>query len=167
MEEGLKAIRVVEEAPAGSVIVACLDQEKDFAVFGPTFATLAKSRRLGGFVIDGAMRGVTDLRRIGVPVYARGTVAGSAGGHYRLASVNEATSCGGAIVAPGDIIVGDEDGVAVVPGAGAKAILEKAAALRDEKEAMLSLIAKLGSYTKAAAQYRAEQAGRAPPARRP
>src|SRR5262245_30737823 len=40
--EGLKAIRVVEEASRGSVIVACLDGAKDFAVFGATFATLAK-----------------------------------------------------------------------------------------------------------------------------
>src|SRR5437879_5576443 len=51
--EGLKAIKVVEEAPRGSVVVACLDGAKDFAVFGATFATLAKSRGLAGFVVDG------------------------------------------------------------------------------------------------------------------
>src|SRR5687767_8974542 len=48
--EGLKAIRVLEDAPPGSVIVLLLDGEKDFAVFGATFATLAKSRNLAGFV---------------------------------------------------------------------------------------------------------------------
>lgn len=167
MAEGLKAIKVLEDAAAGSVIVVCLDGEKDLAVFGPTFATLAKARHLGGFVVDGAMRGVADLKRIGVPVFARGTVAGSAGGHYRLDGVNERVTCGGADVSPGDMIVGDEDGIAVAPQASTAEVLVKAQALRDEKEAMLPLIAKYRSYTKASEEYRRQHAAKAPPARRP
>jgi 4-hydroxy-4-methyl-2-oxoglutarate aldolase len=151
--EGLKAIQVVQEAPAGSVIFVCSDGDRDFAVFGATFATLAKSRGLAGFVVDGAMRGVADLRRIGVPVFARGTVAGSAGGHYRLESVNDTVGCGGVQVSPGDFVVGDEDGVSVIPKAISEAAIAKARALRDEKEKMLPLIAKLRSYTKAVEEY--------------
>jgi regulator of RNase E activity RraA len=152
--EGLKAIRAVEESPAGSVIVVCSDGDPDYAVFGPTFATLAKARGLGGFVVDGAMRGVNDLRRIGVPVFARGAVPGSAGGHYRLVALNEPVRCAGVEVAPGDIVVGDEDGVAVIPKGVAGEAMAKARALREEKEAMLPLIARYRSYTKAVEQYR-------------
>ena len=152
--EGLKAIQVLEQSPPGSVIVACSDANADFAVFGPTFATLAKARGLAGFVVDGAMRGLSDLRRIGVPVFARGVVPGSAGGHYRLDAVNVPMSCAGVDVSPGDIVVGDEDGVAVIPKAVANDAIARARALRDEKEAMLPLIARYKSYTKAVEEYR-------------
>jgi 4-hydroxy-4-methyl-2-oxoglutarate aldolase len=155
--EGLKAIQVVEQSPAGSVIVVCADANADFAVFGPTFATLAKARGLGGFVVDGAMRGVTDLRRIGVPVFARGGVPGSAGGHYRLETVNVPVHCAGVDVSPGDVVVGDEDGVTVIPKGVAADATAKARALREEKDAMLPLIARYKSYTKAVEEYRRRQ----------
>ena len=148
-EQGLKAIRVFETAPAGSVIVVCLDGDPDYAVFGPTFATLSKSRGLGGIVTNGAMRGAADLRRIGVPVFSRGTVPGSAGGHYRIESVGEVIECAGARVAPGDVIVGDADGVAVIPRASAGQAMQVAQRLRDEKEVLLPLIARYHSYTRA------------------
>jgi regulator of RNase E activity RraA len=154
LDEGLKVIRIVEEAPPGAVIVACLDGDKDFAVFGATFAMLAKSRRLGGFVVDGGVRGIADLRRIGVPVFARSAVPGSAGGHYRLEQSQTTVRCGGTDVAPGDLVVGDEDGVAVVPGAIQAEVLARATALRREKDAMLPLIAKHRSYTQALEEYR-------------
>jgi 4-hydroxy-4-methyl-2-oxoglutarate aldolase len=154
--EGLKAIQVVEQAPAGSVVVVC-GGDADHAVFGATFATLAKSRGLGGFVIDGAMRGVADLRRIGVPVFARGVAPGSAGGHYRLAAVNETVTCAGAQVSPGDLVVADDDGVAVVAAAIRDQVTRRAAALRQEKEALLPLIAKHRSYTKAVEEYRRQR----------
>jgi len=152
--EGLKAIRVVEDAPRGSAIVVCSDGDPDFAVFGPTFAVLAKARGLAGFVVDGGMRGLADLRRIGVPAFARSGVPGSAGGHYRLVTVNDTVSCSGVRIAPGDIVVGDEDGVSVIPKEISADALAKATELRAEKEAMLPLIARLGSYTKAAEEYR-------------
>jgi regulator of RNase E activity RraA len=160
LDEGLKAIKIVEEAPPGAVIVACLDGDKDFAVFGATFATLAKSRRLGGFVVDGGMRGLADLRRIGVPVFARSTVPGSAGGHYRLEQSQTTVRCGGADVSPGDLVVADEDGVSVVPKAIQAEALAKASALRSEKDAMLPLIAKYRSYTKAVEEYRRQAVAR-------
>lgn len=145
--EGLKVIRIMETAPPDSVIVATVEGDKAFAVFGATFATLAKSRRLGGFVVDGAMRGVSDFKALGVPMFARGTVSGSAGGHYRLESINTPIMCGGVEVRSGDLIVGDADGIAVAPGARSTEILAKAAQLRDEKLAMLPLIARYRSYT--------------------
>jgi regulator of RNase E activity RraA len=158
--EGLKAIQVLERAAPGSVIVVCSDGNPDFAVFGPTFATLAKARGLAGFVIDGGMRGVSDLRKIGVPVFARSAVPGSAGGHYRMAAVNERVSCDGVEIAPGDMVVADDDGVAIVPANLREEALARAQALRDEKEALLPLIARYGSYTRALQEYRATRSSK-------
>src|ERR1043166_6660678 len=62
-EAGLAAIRLIEGAPKGSVVVAALDAEKDFAVFGSTFAALARTRNLAGFLVDGAVRDLSDLKR--------------------------------------------------------------------------------------------------------
>src|SRR5580700_3167953 len=114
-EAGLAAIKLLEAAPAGSVVVVALDEEKDFAVFGSTFAALGKTRRLAGFVVDGSVRDLTDLKRFAFPTYARGTAPGSAGGHYRIEGTNVPVSCGGIAVKAGDYVVGDEDGVAVAP----------------------------------------------------
>jgi len=150
--EGLKAIRVLEGAPPGSVIVLVVEGDKDFAVFGATFATLAKSRNLSGFVIDGAMRGLADFHRLSMPLFARGTVPGSAGGHFRIESIGQPVQCGGVRVAAGDILVGDADGVAVAPKERWNEILPYATRLRREKDDILPLIAKLKSYTKAVAE---------------
>lgn len=154
MEEGLAAIKLVEEAPEGSVIVVSMDGDKAFAVFGTTFATLGASRNLGGFVLEGSVRGLPALRRLGFPVFARGAVAGSAGGHYRIEATNAAVVCAGVEVHPGDLVVGDDDGVAVAPGDRVSEILELAKALRREKEELLPLISRYGSYTRAVEEYR-------------
>jgi len=155
--EGLKVIALMEAAPPESVIVATVIGDKAFAVFGATFATLSKSRRLGGFVIDGAMRGVADFRALGVPMFARGTVAGSAGGHFRLEAANVPITCGGVDVAPGDYVIGDADGIAIVPGDRHTEIFAKAAELRDEKNALLPLIARFRSYTRAVEAQKAQK----------
>lgn len=151
--EGLKAIRVLEEAPAGSVIVLVLEGDKDFAVFGATFATLARSRQLSGFIVDGGMRGLVDFKRLDVPLFARGAVPGSAGGHYRVEAIGAPVQCGGIQVSNGDIVVGDADGVAVAPADRWQDILAHATRLRREKEELLPLIERFKSYTKAAAEH--------------
>jgi regulator of RNase E activity RraA len=132
-----------------------LDGDPAFAVFGATFAAVAKSRRLGGFVVDAAIRSVSDFRRLGVAMFARGTVAGSAGGHYRLDAIHVPIRCGGIEIVPGDFVVGDADGIAIAPKERYQEILSKAAELRDERQALLPLIAKHRSFTAAFERRRA------------
>jgi 4-hydroxy-4-methyl-2-oxoglutarate aldolase len=148
-EVGLAAIKLLENAPPGSVVVAALDDEKGFAVFGATFAALAKSRKLAGFVVDGSVRDLPDLRALAFPTSARGTAPGSAGGHYRLDGTNVAVRCGGIEVMPGDYVVADDDGVAVAPKDRYQEVIVDAKRRRREKEALLPLIEKNGSYIKA------------------
>jgi regulator of RNase E activity RraA len=73
---GLAAIKLIEGAPPGSVIVAALDGDKSFAVFGSTFAMLARTRHMAGFVVDGSVRDIGDLKQIAFPTYARQHRAG-------------------------------------------------------------------------------------------
>lgn len=148
-EAGLAAIKLLESAPAGSVVVAVLAEEKAFAVFGATFAALAKTRKLAGFVVDGSVRDLQELRRLAVPTFARGTTPGSAGGHYRLEGTNVPVLCGGIEVNPGDYVVADEDGVAVAPKERYQEVLLVAKKLQSEKQALLPLIEKHGTYIKA------------------
>ena len=88
--------------------------------------TLSASRKgVAAVVIDGAIRDVADIARYGMPVYCRG--ASPAGPHKGWAGrVNLPISCAGMVVEPGDIIVGDDDGVVVVPAGRAEAVLEAA-----------------------------------------
>lgn len=149
LAEGLAAIKLLEGMPEGSVVVAALDDEKDFAVFGATFAVLARSLHLAGFVVDGSVRSRPELRRLEFPTFARGTAPGSAGGHYRLEGTNVPVRCGGIEVGPGDYIVADEDGVAVAPKESYQEVLRMAEKMHREDQAILPLIEKLRSYTKA------------------
>jgi len=146
MALGLAVIRVIEAAPASSVLVMAVEEGSDFAAFGTTLAVLMKVRNLAGLVVDGSVRDVADLRQIQFPTFARGLVPGSAGGHYKLASVNQPITCGGLEVAPGALIVGDEDGVAVVPEAREADIIALGAKAQAEEAELLKRIRAAGSY---------------------
>lgn len=152
---GLRFVELLEEAEPGSVVVAVLDDGGSAAVVGEAFAVLARSRRLAGFVVDGSVRDVERLRVVDVPVFARGTAPGSAGGHYRVDGVNVPVVSGGAAVSPGDLIVGDADGVVVVPSAAVERTLEGAARKVERDRVLVRLIAETGSYRLALDEMRA------------
>jgi len=148
MALGLAVVRIIEAASASSVLVMAVEEGRDFAVFGATLAVLMKVRKLAGLVVDGSVRDVVELREIQFPTFALGTVPGSAGGRYKLASVNEPIVCGGLIVASGNLIVGDEDGVAVAPAHREAEILAMAAKAQAEEAQLLKRIQAEGSYLK-------------------
>jgi len=97
------------------------------ALIGELIAGRAAKRGCRGFVIDGAVRDVEDLAEIGFPVFAR---AASPAGPYRNGPFQLAVpvAIGGVVVSPGDVVVGDGDGVVVVPAADAAEVLERAQA---------------------------------------
>ena len=77
---------------------------------------------LAGVIVDGAVRDIEETRATGLPVYARG-VTPRGGSAYGAGEVNVPIACGGVIVNPGDIIVADRDGIAVVPPAAVDEVL--------------------------------------------
>jgi 4-hydroxy-4-methyl-2-oxoglutarate aldolase len=83
---------------------------------GGLTTALAMRRGLAGIVIDGAWRDIDDLQRLGFPILGAG-ISPYSPGAARLGEVNVPVHCGGVIVSPGDLVVGDGEGVAVVPRA--------------------------------------------------
>jgi regulator of RNase E activity RraA len=100
----------------------------------------AVTRNVGGFVIDGAVRDTEELAARDLPVYARGI---SPRGPTREGpgEINVAVSIGGTVVHPGDIVVGDADGLVFVPPEQADAVLAAVNALLGKERGLLDSIA--------------------------
>jgi 4-hydroxy-4-methyl-2-oxoglutarate aldolase len=126
----------IYRARPGSIIVVKAG-DFDYAVAGGNVCAVAQSRGIGGFVIDGAVRDIGEVRSLGFAVFARGVIPIPAR-QAALGSLNLPITCGGVRVMPGDVIVADEDGVVVVPRAEREAILV-AATDRAAKEKDMSL----------------------------
>jgi 4-hydroxy-4-methyl-2-oxoglutarate aldolase len=129
------ALDLIDEADAGSVIVISIEGgETDVAVWGGLMTAGAVANGHAGAVLDGAVRDLTEIRRdYGFPVYARDVSPGTTLGRYRTVASQVPVRVGGVMVHPGDIIVGDVDGVVVVPQAQAAEVLKVAQEI-DERE---------------------------------
>ena len=115
----------VETIQPGDVLVVAISEPADNGIFGELLAVSAASRGCMGLITNGGVRDVADLRRMGFPVWARrvhaaGTTKTGAG------SVNLPVVCAGVEVRPGDVVVADDDGVAVVERDRAVEVLEMA-----------------------------------------
>lgn len=104
----------IEQCSAGDVLVVANTAPSGHGMVGDLIATSLMSRGVVGLVIDAGVRDVAELRRMGFPVWSRhisvhGTVKATAG------SVNLPITIGGQSVAPGDLLVADDDGVVVCP----------------------------------------------------
>ncbi|MDT0319855.1 RraA family protein [Streptomyces millisiae] len=112
----------------GEVLVVNGGGDTSRALIGELVVQKARALRVGGIVLDGAARDVAELAALGVPVFARAvTPAGPwKNGPYRI---GEPIAVGGVPAAPGDWVLGDDDGVAVVPRARIDEVVEGARGL--------------------------------------
>jgi len=156
-KEGSKAsqgmLDAIDAAPPGSVYVMVLENGLDYAGIGALMSTAMKVRGLTGAVVDGSVRDTPQLARIQFPVFSRGVAPSTTINHFRFAGANIPVTCAGARVNPGDIIVADEDGVAVVPRAHAAEVLKKAEELDNTEHTMLPFIEKFKSIKEAVAKF--------------
>jgi len=104
----------LSQCPKGSVLVIDGQGELNTALWGEITTLSARLKGLQGVVIDGAIRDLYKIRRDKFPVFARAVVPNAGGAQY-AGEINVPVQCGGAIVHPEDWVVGDEDGVVVVP----------------------------------------------------
>ncbi|ANE75311.1 RraA family protein [Dickeya solani] len=116
--------KAMELAQPGDVLVVDAQGDLSNAIIGELMVLWAKQRRLGGFIIDGAVRDLNTLKHIDLPIYAAGATPA---GPYKdgPGEINLPVTCGGVVVNPGDIVVGDEDGVVVVSPADAESLLQR------------------------------------------
>ena len=112
-------------AKEGDILVVDNGGERACALMGEIMFSYAKFKKLAGIVVDGPIRDLDCLEDIGLPIYA---VCSIPGGPTKVGpgEVNVPVTCGGLNVNPGDIILGDADGVIVIPREEAPALLEKA-----------------------------------------
>lgn len=137
--DNLMVHKALEVASPGDVVVVCTNGNTTSAVFGEMMGHTAVGAGLGGVVVDGAIRDVTGLRALGLPAFSR-TVTPGACDVDGPGEINVPISCGGTVVMPGDIVVGDADGVVVVPLADAAHVLDLVAALETNEKKRIEAI---------------------------
>ena len=117
-----KALNLAQE---GDVLVIANEGDRSQSLLGEIMVSYAKSKGVVGIVVDGPIRDVDSIYTLGVPVYATGSTPG---GPFKdgPGEVNVPIAIGNIPVAPGDIIVGDSDGVIVIPKNDAATLLETA-----------------------------------------
>jgi 4-hydroxy-4-methyl-2-oxoglutarate aldolase len=135
-DDHLPVMDALAEAAPGDVLVIAANGGSR-AVFGELFATEARRRGLAGIVADGFCRDLRGLRRIGLPVFARGTTPRSGTTQSRAAPA-ATVACGGVEVAPGDIVFGDDDGLLIAARERIAAALETAELIARSERAILA-----------------------------
>ena len=138
--DNLMVHKAIDIAAAGDVIVVDAGGVLICAIIGDIMASLAEKRGVAGFVICGAIRDAAEIRARRFPVYACGVTHR---GPYKNGpgEINVPIALDGMVVHPGDIIVGDADGVVAVPLAHAEEVLALAQAQLAKETAILKAIA--------------------------
>ncbi len=121
----LMVSKALSECPKGSVLVIDGHAECNTALWGGLTTEAAFRKGLAGAVIDGAIRDSAEIARSRLPVFARAVVANAGGAEY-VGDLQIPVQCGGVVVNPGDWLVGDEDGVVVIPTARLNEAMETA-----------------------------------------
>src|SRR4051794_31083301 len=135
--EFLSVLWAIGEAAPGDVLMVAAGGAR-VAALGELLATEAARRGLGGIVVDGYVRDRSGLPE-GFPIWARGTVP-VAGRSDLAPRVGETVTIGGVRVAPGDIVLGDDDGLLVAPLAQLHATLERAAEIERVEALVLAAV---------------------------
>lgn len=126
--DNLMVHKALEVAKPGDVVVVSVSRSDNTAVFGEIMATMLMGAKLEGIVVDGAVRDFDELREMGPNVFSR-TVVGSACDKDGPGEINFPVACGNVAVMPGDVIIGDADGVVVVRSEDLEYVLERTRAI--------------------------------------
>lgn len=130
-------------AQPGDVLVVHTEGAFDHGYWGEVMSTAAVARGLGGLVIDGCVRDFTLLGEVGFPIFSRGLcIRGTAKDREAYGAINRSLRFNGLQIEPGDLVIGDNDGVVVVPRERAAEVVEASYQRdRDEEEICRRLMA--------------------------
>lgn len=135
----------VAKAGPGDILVVDAQGFLEGGAFGDILAVAAMARGVAGLVIDGSVRDIATITELGFPAFSRGvSIKGT--NKTRAGRFGEPVACGGVVVKPGDIVVGDADGVVVIPSDRLSSVLD-AAREREAKEDKLRAGLKAGRTT--------------------
>lgn len=139
--DNLVTQKALDLAKPGDIIVIDAEGCRDRSIFGEMMVNYAMMRGIGGFIVDGAIRDADAIRNMPIPVYA---IAVTPQGPYKHGpgEINVPIACGGQVVRPGDILVGDMDGIVVIKPEWAEDLLPEAIKKRDTEAATLAKRAK-------------------------
>jgi regulator of RNase E activity RraA len=137
--DNLMVHKALQVAQPGDVVVVTTNGNTTSAVFGELMGHTAVGAGLGGIIVDGAIRDVEGLKALAFPAFSR-TVTPGGCDKDGPGEINVPIACGNTVVMPGDIVVGDEDGVAVVPREHAEVVLEQVLALEKRETKRIAAI---------------------------
>lgn len=124
--------RAFDSVGEGEVIVIEARGESGSGTLGDILALRAKARGAAGVVTDGGVRDFAAVAEVGLPVFSRGPHPAVLGRRHVPWDTDVTIACGGATVQPGDVIVGDSDGVIVIPPALVEEVVDAALAQEEE-----------------------------------
>ncbi len=128
--------KIVEQIAPDRVLVVDARRDTSAGILGDILITRMRVRGAKGVVTDGAMRDAAGIRKLGWPVFAAAAHPAQHIERHFAVGIDEVIGCGGVMVRPGDVIVGDDDGVVVLPRAVA-AEIARAAREQDELESFV------------------------------
>lgn len=146
-------LAAIDRGAPSSVYVMVVEDGADIAGMGGLMGTAMSARDFSGAVIDGGVRDVAYLQKIGFPVYALGIVPSTSVHHYRLDGTDIPVICDGVEVKPADIVVADADGVVVVPREEAEKVLTLAQEMDFKEHSMYAWIERLKSIEEAVKKF--------------
>ncbi len=129
----------IDTLEPGQVLVVETGLATDNSGWGELMSAAVQRRGSIGAIVDGAIRDVDDIRRLNYPVYSR-SICCAGLLNMKLEGLNVGVSCGGIIVNPGDIILGDDDGVVVIPAAMAEEVLAETQNFHKAEEKVVSAL---------------------------
>lgn len=143
----------VDDVPPGDVVVIDNGGREDCTVWGDILTAVAAHRGVAGTVIDGVCRDVHRARDTGYPVYSRGWFMRTGKDRVTVSDVGAPVSVAGIRVAAGDLLIGDDDGVVVVPPAFEHDVLAIAREIEERETAILQAALEGGSLREARRTY--------------
>lgn len=118
--------KAIEDVPPGHVLVMDCRNQTRAASAGGILVTRLQARRAAGLVTDGALRDTPEIERLGIPVYAQGASPLTNLVQHHATDINVPIGCAEVPIYPGDIMVGDEEGVVCIPAHLAEEVAEAA-----------------------------------------
>jgi regulator of RNase E activity RraA len=146
-------LAAIDQGSTDSVYVMVLEDGENIAGMGGLMGTAMAARGYAGAVIDGGVRDVAYLRKIGFPVYATGIVPSTSVHHYRFGGSQIMVTCDGVTVNAGDIVTADSDGVVVVPRDRAQEVLTLAQQMDFKEHSMYAVIEQMKSIVEAVKKF--------------